>query len=416
MNKKHFYPIVILLLFLAAWIQPVNAIDIPTDESVGTWNAGTRTYTLNTDITILSGENGLEIKEGGLTLDGAGHSVTSTIPNIPNPDTNGIMLSVIDGVTVKNVTVSGFVIGIRLSASHGNTLMYTTTVNNFHGIWLDSSDYNTLSDNTVSNNKLVSGAEGIGLHSAEHTIINGNTIQNNYNGIIIAEQSHYNEVYNNEFNYNEMRQACLQSGTFNQIYNNNFIGENVDGPDTVYQVHVNGGNDNQIYNNNFIRGIGTQYQAYVTGGYDNVFNLELPIGGNYWSDWTTPDDNGDGIVDNPYVIVDDPEPSDRIQDNYPWTIENGWLTPPTPQVLIVQLIDTVAEMNLQQGIDNSLDAKLDAAFNALDDVNDNNNVAAINSLNAFKNAVEAQRDNKLNGAQADELIDQADSIIDMLIE
>ena len=131
-------------------------------------------------------------------------------------------------------------------------------------------------------------------------------------------------------------------------------------------------------------------------------------GGNYWSNWTSPDDDGDGIVDNPYVMPP------YGQDNYPWTIENGWLTPPTPQALIVQLIDTVAEMNLQQGIDNSLDAKLDAAFNALDDVNQNNDVAAINSLNAFKNAVEAQRDNKLTGAQADELIAQADSIIAML--
>ena len=78
------------------------------------------------------------------------------------------------------------------------------------------------------------------------------------------------------------------------------------------------------------------------------------------------------------------------------------------------MIATVEDMNLQQGIDNSLDAKLDSALNALDDVNQNNDVAAINSLNAFKNAVEAQTGGKLTDAQADTLIAEADSIISML--
>jgi hypothetical protein len=85
-----------------------------------------------------------------------------------------------------------------------------------------------------------------------------------------------------------------------------------------------------------------------------------------------------------------------------------------PALAILDLIDKVAEMNLQQGIDNSLDAKLDAALNALDDINQNNDVAAINSLNAFINAVEAQRDQKITSAQADELIADATDIITLL--
>lgn len=85
-----------------------------------------------------------------------------------------------------------------------------------------------------------------------------------------------------------------------------------------------------------------------------------------------------------------------------------------PIQLIEALIDTVTGMNLQQGIDNSLDAKLDAALNALDDVNANNDAAAINTLQAFISAVEAQRDNKITSAQADELIAAAQAIIDLL--
>jgi hypothetical protein len=85
-----------------------------------------------------------------------------------------------------------------------------------------------------------------------------------------------------------------------------------------------------------------------------------------------------------------------------------------PAQLIQDLIDTVTGMNLQQGIDNSLDAKLDAALGALDDVNQNNDAAAINTLQAFINAVEAQRDSKITSAQADILVADAQAIIDLL--
>jgi hypothetical protein len=74
------------------------------------------------------------------------------------------------------------------------------------------------------------------------------------------------------------------------------------------------------------------------------------------------------------------------------------------------------DLNLQQGIENSLDSKLDAAYKALDDLNENNDVAAINAIQAFINAVDAQRGNKISNEQADELITAAQAIIDALIE
>ena len=72
-------------------------------------------------------------------------------------------------------------------------------------------------------------------------------------------------------------------------------------------------------------------------------------------------------------------------------------------------------LNLQQGIENSLDAKLEAAQQAIDDLNENNDVAAINVLEAFINAVEAQRGNKILEADADALIAAAQGIIDLLL-
>jgi len=75
----------------------------------------------------------------------------------------------------------------------------------------------------------------------------------------------------------------------------------------------------------------------------------------------------------------------------------------------------VVSFNLQSGIENSLDAKLQSSLQALEDVNANNNGAAIQKLQSFINEVEAQSDGKLTAEQADELIAQAQQIIDLLL-
>jgi hypothetical protein len=87
---------------------------------------------------------------------------------------------------------------------------------------------------------------------------------------------------------------------------------------------------------------------------------------------------------------------------------------PTVEEQIEALVQTVASLNLQAGISNSLDAKLDAARNALDDVNAHNDGAAINSLYALINHIEAQRGQKLTDEQADELTAAALAIIEAI--
>ena len=82
-----------------------------------------------------------------------------------------------------------------------------------------------------------------------------------------------------------------------------------------------------------------------------------------------------------------------------------------PVSLLQALIDDVQAINLHHGIANSLDAKLDAALGALTDLNQNNDGAAINSLNAFINAVQAQAGKKIAQADADDLIASAQAIL-----
>jgi hypothetical protein len=85
-----------------------------------------------------------------------------------------------------------------------------------------------------------------------------------------------------------------------------------------------------------------------------------------------------------------------------------------PMEKVKSLAQQVLSLNLQKGISNSLDAKLDAALGALDDLNEKNDVAAINALQAFINATWAQRGQQITETEADELIAMAQEIIDQL--
>jgi hypothetical protein len=85
--------------------------------------------------------------------------------------------------------------------------------------------------------------------------------------------------------------------------------------------------------------------------------------------------------------------------------------PGDPVGMIANLVGLVTGYNLQQGIDNSLDAKLAAALDALEDVNANNDAAAVNKLEAFIGEVEAQRGKRITDEQADALGADAQAII-----
>ncbi|MDA9580387.1 leucine-rich repeat domain-containing protein [Luminiphilus sp.] len=82
-----------------------------------------------------------------------------------------------------------------------------------------------------------------------------------------------------------------------------------------------------------------------------------------------------------------------------------------PVVLIDELSAFVADLNAKKGILNALDAKLGAVQGALSDLNENNDVAALNAMYAFCYNAQAQSGKQLETADADALIAKADAII-----
>ena len=85
-----------------------------------------------------------------------------------------------------------------------------------------------------------------------------------------------------------------------------------------------------------------------------------------------------------------------------------------PIQLLEELAIAVTDLNLQSAISNSLIAQLEAALQVLEDENEQNDVAAVNSLGAFINLVEAQKDKKISAMDANALIAAAQEIINLL--
>lgn len=154
--------------------------------------------------------------------------------------------------------------------------------------------------------------------------------------------------------------------------------------------------------------------VYVTGrsygsgtGYDYATVKYDPAGNELW----VARHDGPSHYDHASAIAVDASGNVYVTGTY---VTVKYISLESPPGAIEALITAIISLNLQQGITNSLDAKLGAALNALDDVNTNNDAAAVNTLEAFINAVEAQRGNAISDPDADGLMQAAVNIINTL--
>ena len=307
-------------------------------------------------------------------------------------------------IVANNVTLTGFTVqrsgwwadsAIRLSGSTGSTIS-KNLIDNYGkggGIMLYPASGNNIVENEIRRcgDSYWSGA-GIWLVSSTNNYFSRNVLVNNRIGIGLSRGGDYNIFVNNNLTGNVLIGAYfprnVPPGKGNLFYHNNFI-------DNSNQVH------------------------WDASGYPiapNTWDNGYPDGGNFWSDYTDVDEKSgpdqdlpgsDGIGDTSYVIDED------NVDRYPFMNESGWETL-TPEQAILDLIDNVESMNLQQGIDNSLDAKLANVLASLEAFNAEQRNDSINKLYAFINEVEAQRGNKITNEQADYLVSETQRIIDLI--
>jgi parallel beta-helix repeat protein len=228
-------------------INADGSIDPPTANITSIDNV---TYTFTADI-----NDSIVVLRSNITIDGAGHVLNGTGTGKWTGITIESYYSV--NVTVQNLTIVGFGVGIALVSTDYNKILGNIIVNNTYGIWVAETMNNTISGNNITNNTY-----GLHLNTIFYTTFYLNNITNNEYGIYVEG------------------------------------------------MHVH---DNKFYHNNFINNTN---QVYAEPDNPNVWDDGYPSGGNYWDDFpnrypTVGDDysgpnqdipGSDGIWDGPYEI------------------------------------------------------------------------------------------------------------------
>lgn len=294
-----FWSVIIFVVFIA-WSSvnitvisaTTNTFLIKDDETggdcylIGEWDKLNKTCSLLTDINLPTAHNAVQIISDFVTFNGNGHIITG--PGIWAGLSRGVYVSGRTGVTIKNLTTKNFWRGISLEYSNNNFVLNNIAENNGWGIYLIASSINKLIENSVISNW---GVAGVGIQAdSNHNSLTGNIISSNLYGIF-ARYADNNLLINNDIRNNVFGIGDLTDSDNNRIYNNNFIN-----------------NQNQI-----------MPQGFNTG---NVFNLEKPTGGNYWSNFDEPNEgcsnvDNDDFCDNSHYFL-------AGADYLPWKKESGW--------------------------------------------------------------------------------------------
>lgn len=220
-----------------------------------------------------------------------GNSITNAVHGIYLTDAE-------DNIITRNTFLS---CGLFLSDdSPCNTLVTNNTVNGKPLIYLSNTSDRIVSSDagqiilveciniTVHNHALFNTTVGIQVLRSSACVVSGNIIGDSLYGVWL--NGWYNTLYGNTIRDNEYG-ILLKDSVGNRLYHNNLLHNTLNAFDSL----------------------------------SNTWDDPLRHEGNYWSDYTGGDTDGDGIGDTPYDI-----PGGDNQDHYPFMEPNGWIHPPYP--------------------------------------------------------------------------------------
>jgi len=210
-------------------------------------------YTLTDNIT--SDYDGIWIQRSNVVLDGAGYTAQRSEGKVGGG--SGIYLQGRNNVTIMNVEITHFSIGIEITgSSHDNVSGNIITANNDYGIWLDSSSNNNIENNIVASNGQLNQTmgDGIMLGSSSGNNVSGNYVTANGRMGIWLSDSSSNRISGNNITDNGYSGIWLSF----RCPNNAIVGNNITG---------NGGHGIELYDTSYTS-ISGNYIA--TNGYDGI--------------------------------------------------------------------------------------------------------------------------------------------------
>lgn len=211
-----------------------------------------------------------------------------------------------NNIIANNTIYGSDIIGMGIYQAFGdnNIISNNTVYRCGTGIVSSYSDNTTISYNHIFEN--IGQGVGIDISEVNNSIISSNTIHNFEQGLGIGTTNHSLLINNVIHDCNNMG-IDLQTSNYNRIAQN--VISNCNGPG----INLDASNYNTVlYNDLSENNQWVNFQA-IDKGSNNVFVY------NYWSDWTSPDANGDGVVDEPYVI----NGSANNQDKYPLVVSGS---------------------------------------------------------------------------------------------
>ena len=144
-----------------------------------------------------------------------------------------------------------------------------------------TADHCIIENNYIQNNMMI----GIGMWWSSNCTVRHNNISfNTWFGMVNCQYCYFNDIYMNEFykNTQNASQFCCNA-KFCCYHQNNYLFNNK-GTSVYDPSHIQA----RCWNDSSA----------------NLSYWNTSAGGNYWSDWTGPDSDHDGVVDNPYNITE----------------------------------------------------------------------------------------------------------------
>jgi parallel beta-helix repeat protein len=264
--------------------QSVETIFIRADGSV----EGTDKIQRDGDLYILTANLsfGIQVQKSNIVVDGAGYTLQGDGEVHGPTDISGMGLEIVEckNVTIRNLNIEEFTRGIRFTNSLDCNIYKNNLTNNSIGIEMGYPYEFYSNNNTVSGNVIKENGDGIRLLYGSSNTIYGNIISANNQGISVWETSENNIVWNNITNNN--RGIHFETSGINIIHHNNFVDNTNDWWD----------------------------YGLTPWPFQFLFSVNFwddGIEGNYWSNYSGTDSNGDGIGDTPHNLYE------NNTDNYP---------------------------------------------------------------------------------------------------